>query len=287
MTTRDRKILLVIALLALLGGFWFFAVKPKRGEAQAIDTKIAAQQQRLQAAEATLADGVRAKAGHARDYAAVTELGKAVPADDELTSLLYQIEATARGAHVDFGSLTRSSGGGSGAPAPASSAPSTSANDSTAATGSTPSATTAAAALPPGAVVGTAGLATLPFAFQFTGSFFQLENLISSVQDFVRVNGNAIAVRGRLLTIDGVSLVPGSRGLSNLEAKLSATAYLAPATGQGSGAAATPNGATPTPNADTGTAGTPNAAATPNGAGSSPTTTSAPTSSAISAGASQ
>ena len=35
-------------------------------------------------------------------------------------------------------------------------------------------------------------------------------------------------MRGRLLTVNGVSLVPGSKGLAHIEAKIAATAYLAP-----------------------------------------------------------
>jgi Tfp pilus assembly protein PilO len=231
MTARDRTLLLIIAAVAALGGFWFLVLKPQRAEVQSLTGQISTQRQRLQTAQATVASGLAAKAEYAKDYATVAELGKAVPADDDLPSLLYQLDAASHGAHIDFKSINRA-GGGSGATT----------SGSSSSTGSSTSGSTAA--LPPGATVGTAGLATLPFTFGFTGSFFDLQRFIAGVQGFVRANDSGIAVRGRLLTIDGVSLVPGSKGLANLQAKIAATAYLAPSSDQPSTAAA-PSASTP------------------------------------------
>jgi Tfp pilus assembly protein PilO len=244
MTSRDRNILLVIGGLALLAAFWFLAIKPKRAEVQALNGQIATQQQRLATAQATVNSGLAAKAAYPKDYATVAQLGKALPADDDLPSLLYQLDAESHGKHIDFQSIARgTSAAGSG---PAS-------------TTGTPGAATTASSLPPGATVGTAGLATLPFSFTFSGSFFDLQKFIQGVQDFVRPEGKGIAVRGRLLTIEGVSLLPSSKGLSRLDAKIAATAYLAPST---------------TPAATTGTT-TPDPGAT---------ATAAPTTSAIAGG---
>jgi Tfp pilus assembly protein PilO len=250
MTTRDRNILLVIGGLALLAAFWFLAIKPKRAEVQTLTGQIATQQSRLATAQATVSSGLAAKAAYPKDYAAVAQLGKALPADDDLPSLLYQLDAESQGKHIDFASITR---GASATGAGSSSTP-----DAAGA------AATGASSLPPGATVGTAGLATLPFSFTFTGSFFDLQKFIQGVQDFVRPEGQGIAVRGRLLTIDGVSLVPGGKDLSHLQAKIAATAYLAPST---------------TPAATTGT--TPSATTPDSGATAS---TAAPTTSAIAGG---
>jgi Tfp pilus assembly protein PilO len=223
MTARDRKMLAGIALLAILAGFWFLVVKPKRAEVQALGGQIATQQQRLQTAQSTVAAGVAAKAAYPRNYATVAELGKAVPADDDLASLLYQLDAAADGHHIDFSSINRATGG--------------SASTGTSSTTATTSGSSAAA-LPPGATVGTAGLATLPFTFAFNGSFADLQRFIAGVQGFVRTSDGKVAVRGRLLTVDGVSLVPGANGLSRLTAKIAATAYLAPSTTPASGSGA-------------------------------------------------
>jgi hypothetical protein len=83
-------------------------------------------------------------------------------------------------------------------------------------------------ALPPGATVGTAGLATLPFALDFSGSFFDLERFVAGVQGWVRSGNGSLSVRGRLLTIDGIALQPTGNGLSKIQAKVAATAYLSP-----------------------------------------------------------
>jgi Tfp pilus assembly protein PilO len=232
MTARDRTILMVVGALAVLAGFWFLALKPKHAEAQAAAAQITTQQQRLQTAEQTVAAGLQAKAGHADDEATLAELGKALPADDALPSLLYTLDASARGAHVSFDSLVRS--GGSGTPSASSSA-------APGAAGTTGAAT---AALPPGAVVGTAGLATLPFTFTFKGSYFDLKRLLADVQGFVRTSKDGVAVRGRLLSVDGVSLSPGDDGLSKITAKVVATAYLSPSS-DGTSSTAPPTGATP------------------------------------------
>jgi Tfp pilus assembly protein PilO len=246
MTARDRGILMVVAGLAVLAGFWFLALGPKHKQANAASADIVTQQQRLQTAQQTLAAGVQAKAGYPRDYATVVELGKAVPADDDLASMLYQLDATSHGSHVDFESIARASG---------------STNASSSSTSSTSSAATANASLPPGATVGTAGLATLPFSFTFNGSFFALQRFLGNVQGFVRADSDRISVHGRLLTVEGVSLTPGAKGLSHIQAKLVATAYLSPSD--------TTAGAT--------AAGT----TTPSGSVDSSTTPSAPTSSSI------
>jgi Tfp pilus assembly protein PilO len=216
MTTRDRNILLVLAALAALAVFWFLAIKPKRSEVQTLTRQIATQQQRLTTAQGTVSTGLAAKAAYPKDYAAVAQLGKALPADDDLPSLLYQLDAESHGKHIDFESISRGAAATGGA--------------SSSTTGATGAAATSASSLPPGATVGTAGLATLPFTFTFSGSFFDLQKFIQGVQDFVRPTGKGLAVRGRLLTLQGVSLLPGSEGFSHLDAKIAATAYLAPST---------------------------------------------------------
>jgi Tfp pilus assembly protein PilO len=239
MTTRDRKILLVLAGLAVLAGFWFLVLQPKRTQAKELSAQIVAQQERLQTAQQTVAQGMQAKAGHARDTATVAQLGAAVPADDDLPSLLYQLDAASRNADVEFDSLVRA--GGTGGSSSSSSSSSTS--------GSTGS---ASASLPPGATVGTAGLATLPFTFEFTGSYFDLQRFVGDLQGFVRADGEKVSVRGRLLTVDGIALVPAGKDLSKIDAKLVATAYLSPEAakaGAATGAAGGATGTTPAPGA--------------------------------------
>jgi hypothetical protein len=278
-TTRDRILLAVAGSLAVLAAFWFLALGPKRTEATKLEAEVAVQQARLQTAQAAAATAGQAKRNYRADYATVAGLGKAVPADDDMPSLLVQLDAAANGAKVNFSSITLAGAGAAASPAaaalPASAAAAATANGNSpsapasAAAGSSTAATaapaqTATAALPPGATVGTAGLATMPFTFVFDGSFFDLQSFLARVQGFVRPTGDHVAVKGRLLTVDGISLVPGAQGLKRIKATLAATGYLLPADqGLTNGASATaPAGA----QAAAGTSSTTQTAVTPTGA---------------------
>jgi hypothetical protein len=54
-----------------------------------------------------------------------------------------------------------------------------------------------------------------------------MEHLLETVQRFVRVNGSTVNVDGRLLTIDGISLIP--RDTTHVTATIAATAFVLPA----------------------------------------------------------
>jgi hypothetical protein len=217
-TARDRIVVLVILGAAVLAGFWFAVLGPKRDEVKAVEADLAKQEQRLAGAQSTLAAAERAKASYAADYATVARLGKAVPADDDVPSLVYQLESAADGARVDFASL-RLNGTGAGA----STAPSSG--------GSAAATQAAAATLPPGASVGSAGFPTMPFSFIFDGRFGSMISFLRNVEHFTRVDGDQVSVSGRLLSIDGIALEAGEDGFPDVKATLSATAYLLPAEG--------------------------------------------------------
>ena len=65
------------------------------------------------------------------------------------------------------------------------------------------------------------------------------------VQRFVRVKGDSVDVRGRLLSIDGFSLGAGPDGFSKVKATMSATAYLLSPDDSTTSPAATPSSSTP------------------------------------------
>jgi type II secretory pathway pseudopilin PulG len=248
-TARDRTVLIVVGLLALLGGFWFLAISPKRKEASEVTTKVAAAQTRLDTAQASAASADAARKQYSSDYATVARLGKAVPVDDDMPSLVYQLSHTAKVNHVDFRAikLTGSSTPAAAAPAGAAAAVA-SANGTPPASSSTPAATVAPA-LPPGATVGTAGFPTMPFSFSFAGSFVHMQRFLKAINGLTSVQGKNINVTGRLLTVDGVALKAGPNGFPDVDATVAVTAFLLPAD-EGLTAGATP--ATPA----TGTAST-------------------------------
>ena len=210
MTRRDRTVLLVVLTIALIGAFWFLILAPTRKEASDLDKKVATEQQRLSAAQTKVAAAEDAKRGYAADYAAVARLGQAVPADDDVASLVYQIDKAA-GRRINFSSIKLATTGGNaptGAPEGG--------------------AAGAATALPPGAAVGTAGFPTMPFEFGFAGKFFDVQNLLEKLNRLTTTSSKSIDVRGRLLTVDTVELSAASNGFPSLTMNIGATAYLVP-----------------------------------------------------------
>jgi Tfp pilus assembly protein PilO len=106
-TARDRTVLIVVGFLAVLGGFWFLAISPKRKDSADVEQQVAAAQSRLDTAQASASSAEAAKAKYSTDYATVARLGKAVPVDDDMPSLVYQLEQTAKANKVDFRSRPR------------------------------------------------------------------------------------------------------------------------------------------------------------------------------------
>lgn len=261
MTGRDRLVVIVIAAALVLGGFWFLALAPKRKQASDLTAQVATQQQRLTDARGKVVAAEQAKARYESDYAAVAALGQAVPADDDVPSLIVQVDRAAQREGVSFRSLALDASGSAqqpSAPAPAPAAPSapaqatekasgsdsSSSSSSSAAAPATPAPATqaAAATLPPGASVGPAGFPTMPFTFEFTGSFFRLEDFFDRVNSFTTVRRSGdVLVRGRLLALDSFDLKAAPSGFPQISASVHATAYVLPP-GEGLTAGATAAG---------------------------------------------
>lgn len=251
MTRRDRTVLAVVLAVAAVAAAWLLVVQPKRDTASKLAQQITSVQSQLDQARTEVAQGEAARNAFSGSYTVLARLGEAVPADDNVPSLIYQIQAAASEARVDFDSLTLNGGGGSSGPAPATST-------------SSPSAAQAVTAvLPPGASVGPAGFPIEPFTFTFTGNFFHLSDFFGRLERFVVANNKNIAVSGRLMTLDAISLGPSPTGFPNIAASVSATTYLLPAS-EGLTAGATPLGPAPqTVSTSASTSGPPAAAVTP------------------------
>ena len=228
MTRRNTILLVAVAAVAAMGAYWMLVLTPKREEAVAIDKLIATKQAELASAEAEVATYEKARTHYKVNYSMIARLGKAVPADDDVRSLLVQVNSAAKRAGVDF--RTISIGGGSTAPA-------TGPGAAAAAPGVKP---------PPGAsTVGTAGFSTMPFSFTFKGSFFELGKFFNRIDRFVAVQGGGLDVTGRLLLMNSITLVPDAdKGFPSLNAEVSASSYLLPSA-EGLTAGATPEGPTP------------------------------------------
>jgi hypothetical protein len=254
-TQRDRIVMMVVIAVVALGGFWMFALKPQRKEAASLGQELAQAQQRVNTARTEVSAGDAARTRYANNYATVARLGKAVPVEDDVPSLIYQLDSTAKETGVDFRTVKLTSGAAAPASAPtaaqgAAATADASSNKAAAQTpqsagagaapsngspaaGSQPPPVTAptqaaTAALPPGATVGQAGLSTMPFNFTFEGSFFKLTNFMTKLERYIKASKNNVDVRGRLLMINGFSLAAAPQGFPMMKASVSAQAYLLP-----------------------------------------------------------
>lgn len=226
MTTRDRLVIMIVVAIVAVGAAWILVIQPKRDQADALGSRVAAAQKQLDTARAETVAAQADRNTFARNYAAVAKLGEAVPSDDNTPSLVYQLQDAARRAGVSFQSLVLN----------AASAGAASTSSSTTSTSQTVTAT-----LPPGATVGPAGLPTVPFTFTFQGNFFHLANLFKRLERFVVATNKSVSVSGRLISLNAISLAPATNGFPQMVATISATTYLVPAN-QGLTGGASPAG---------------------------------------------
>jgi hypothetical protein len=245
---RDRIVLIALVVIAVLGAGWILLVKPERQEASKLQSQVAEAQSKLSSAESTLQNARRAKEQYEAAYAAVVNLGKAVPASEEVPSLMYQLAQASNQKRVDFASIsTSTSGSGSGSGAGGAAG----AGASAASASSAPTAFT-----------------QMPFTFVFNGSFFQLDHLFEELDRFTkRSTTGDLQVSGRLLTIQSVKLSPASGGgatakgpSTELTGTITATAYVLPASQgltNGATASAPASSATPTSGATSSSPATP------------------------------
>jgi Tfp pilus assembly protein PilO len=218
MSRRNSIVLIAVAFIAMAGAYWMLILAPKREEAVALNTQIAGKQAALAEAEASLASYEAARGSYRSNYTKIARLGKAVPADDDVRSLLVQLNSAAASSKVDFHSINLD--GSSGA-APAGS-------------GGTPAATGAPSATkpPPGSsTIGTVGFSAMPFSFKFNGSFSNLAGFFKRLDHFVAVKNQNLDVTGRLLLLNSISLQPDTtKGYPLITAEVKANSYLLPPT---------------------------------------------------------
>jgi hypothetical protein len=224
--SRTNKILLaVVALGGLVCAFYFLALAPKREEIARLDGEIATKQAELEQSRQTLATYEAAKATYKSNYAKLARLGKAVPADDDVRSLLVQLESAADRTGAEFQKIELGSG---------------LAGDS-AATATDAGAATGELAAAPGTVPFAGGtMSAMPFNFTFTGGFFELSSFFARLERFVRLSNDRIDVTGRLLRVESVQLQPAPSGFPEMQAQIGAATYIVPPT-KGVDGAGAPN----------------------------------------------
>jgi Pilus assembly protein, PilO len=228
--TRTNKILLTAAAFGLaVAAFWFLVLAPKREEITTLDANIATKQAEVAQSQQMLATYETARSSYKKNYATLARLGKAVPADDDVRSLLVQIESSAVGTGVDFQQIELGSNLGGADMA------------GTTETGEPAEGELAAA---PGTIpVAGGALSAMPFNFQFTGGFFDLSTFFARLEHFVSARNKRLDATGRLLRIEKVSIAPSNAGFPDMRATVGAATYVVPPVEPVTAGASAPNSA--------------------------------------------
>ncbi len=200
--SRTYKILLVLVVTVLAGGgYWKLALAPKRAEAAELQERVTIAQAELAQQQALVNTYRGAQKDYKANYEKVVRLGKAVPTDDDTRSLLVQLDTSAKRAGVDFDTINVNGTGGGAA-----------ATD-------TPVA--------PGAV-NAGAFSAMPFSFGFTGTFSGLGDFLARLERFVTLKGDSVAVNGRLIRVESLTLAPAEDGWPGMAAQIGASAYIVP-----------------------------------------------------------
>jgi Tfp pilus assembly protein PilO len=234
MSSSNRIIAAMLAVVAIAAAFWIVLLSPKREEAKKLDAEVERLEASLAAHQAEVSEAEAARDEFPTQYQRLVVLGKAVPGDDDVASLLVQVNRIASRVGGKFREIQLTAGGEGATEAPPTTPP--------AAGEATPVSATevAASLLPLGAKIGPAGLAVMPYSVTFDGNFFDVADFIKGLDALVNTGDEEVVVDGRLVTIDGFALEADAElGFPYLEASFALTTYLTPPS-QG-----VPGGATP------------------------------------------
>lgn len=214
-SASTRLIVAMLGITVLAIAFWILLLSPKREEANKLATQIDAAESSLAQHQAEVAEGERARDAFPIAYQRLVVLGKAVPANDDVASLLVQVNHLAGKAGSSFRNIVLSSSSG----------------EASEAASSTPASPTEAEAslLPLGAEIGPAGLGVMAYNIELDGNFFEIADFLEGLDSQVKTEQGNVTVDGRLLTINSFTLAGDKElGFPALEGSLSLTTYLTP-----------------------------------------------------------
>jgi Tfp pilus assembly protein PilO len=243
MSSSNRLIVSILAVAVVAIGFWMLLLGPKREEADKLSIEVDGARVALAESQSKAAEATAAQREFPTDYQQLVVLGKAVPASDDTSSLLVELNRIGRRSHVKFESIQLAAEGeGAAVPAPVTTTPAAPAAPAGAvpAAASVPPTEATASLLPLGATIGAAGLAVMPYDLTFSGDFSHVADFIDGIDSLIHTGGRDIAVDGRLVTLNGFALnADPEAGFPHLTATFSVTTYLTPPS-QGVTAGATP-----------------------------------------------
>ncbi|HYQ78415.1 MAG TPA: type II secretion system protein GspM [Solirubrobacterales bacterium] len=225
MSSSNRVIVAMLAVVVLAVAFWMLLLSPKKEEVSKLDKQVAKQEEQLLQHQSEVQQGLASQKAFPSAYRDLIVLGKAAPVDDDTASLIVQLSRNARSAGVRFETflLAPNSGGEGEAPEPAP-APEPGQPSSF-----VPPTEVAASTMPIGASIGPAGLAVMPYTLTFKGSFFHVADFIHGLDSLVHSNNEKVEVTGRLITINAFTLTEDtSKRFPALQAEFTVTTFLVP-----------------------------------------------------------
>jgi hypothetical protein len=228
LSKKDSTLLIVIGLVAVLGGLFWFYVKPARAELAATTEKVAQANDQVAQLQTELAKVTAPKKSAAKGGPALVDelrLAKAYPYTADQAAAILQFDDIAKKAKVTLDQASPDNG-----------------TDFAGVTGTT-------------------------FTIKVTGRYFAVQDFIQRIHDRVLVTPSGLLkVRGRLVAVTKADLKPagGSEGATTttsstpIEASITIVAFSRGA-GSAAGGAPAPGQATPTatPSTPAGQGGTP------------------------------
>ncbi len=207
---HQRMIIATVAVgIALLAALWMLAISPKRSESATVKSNVAAQEQRLSAAQTQLASYEASRKQYPGLLAELRGLDEAVPARGQISVLLRQLQKRAKARNATLQLVSLEAAAATAAPAPGAAS----------GTSLTPGAT------PPSS----GGLAKLPFSFEYSGRYFDLVKILKEARRTVAVKSGDLKINGRLVTIEALTFQRETPESSLIKANVAGTAYIAAA----------------------------------------------------------
>lgn len=236
-SSANRLIVSILVIAALAIAFWMLLLAPKREKADELGSQVETLKVSREQAQAQVQQAETARRAFPADYRQLVTLGAAVPASDETSSLLVELNQMAERTKLKFDAMqlegqgeaslpvTSAEGGNVAPPTTAT----TGSSNATLAAETVPPTEASASLLPLGAEIGPAGLGVMPYTLSFRGNFFHIADFMHELDKLVHTGGSKVSVNGRLTTLDGFALgEDDERGFPYLQAHFDITTYLVP-----------------------------------------------------------
>src|SRR5215213_7264713 len=91
MSEKNRLIVAALVVMALAAAFWMLLLSPKREEAKKLGVEVEQLEASLALHEGEVTEAEAAREEFPAHYERLVLLGKAVPGDDDIASLLVQL----------------------------------------------------------------------------------------------------------------------------------------------------------------------------------------------------